>query len=213
MNVSKELGFIWWATAGCASRSTSMYITYGGCDDLFNHVDGWYVWREGAFTHRQGIPEGCEDYKIVCNTRNPYSRAISAYLDESVEVGGSWFGMSFPEWLEKSYFADHRYPNETPDFYMNKWEKFGREPDYIIKMEDMVGSIEKIPFLNNLPHKERALQYLVNNTCKHENPRDEYIGEFQHFQKYYTQELADLVYGNLKEYFDYFGYDKDSWKY
>ena len=45
MNVSKELGFIWWATAGCASRSTSMYITDGGCDDLFNsdtvYVEGY----------------------------------------------------------------------------------------------------------------------------------------------------------------------------
>lgn len=213
MNTSKELGFIWWATAGCASRSTSMFITVAGCNDLYNHVDGWYVWKEGAFTHRQGIPEGFEDYSIICNTRNPYSRAISAYLDEFVDVNGSWYGMSFAEWLEKSYFDSHRYPKETPDFYMNTWDEIGRKPDYIIKMEDMLESIRKIPFLANLPNQEEAAEYLVKNNHKYENPNDEYVGEFQHFQKYYTQELADLVYNNLKEYFDYFGYDKDSWKY
>jgi hypothetical protein len=213
MNTSKELGFIWWATAGCASRSTSMYMTTAGCNDLYNHLDGWYVWREGAFTHRQGIPEGYENYPIICNTRNPYSRAISAYLDESYEKDNLWYMMEFPEWLEKSYFNYPRYPDETPDFYMNKWEEIGKEPTYIIKMEDMVGSIEKIPMLNNLPNKEEGLKFFKVNGHKYENPRDEYIGEFQHYQKYYTQDLADMFYEKLKPYFDYFDYDKDSWRY
>ena len=190
-----------------------MYITHAGCEDLYNHIDKWYVWREGAFTHRQGIPEGYEDYPIICNTRNPYSRAISAYLDESIEVDNLWYNMPFPEWLEKSYFNTNRYPNETPDFYMNKWDEIGRKPDYIIKMEDMVGSVEKIPMLNNLPNKEEGFKFFKVNTHKYENPKDEYIGEFQHYQKYYTQDLADMFYEKLKDYFDYFGYDKDSWRY
>ena len=213
MNTSKELGFIWWATAGCASRATSEYITQGGCTDLYNHIDKWKVWSEVAFTHQQGIPEGCEDYKIICNTRNPYSRAVSAYLDESEEKDNLWYKMPFGEWIVKSYFSKNRYPNETPDFYMNKWDEIGRKPDYIIKMEDMENSINNIPFLCNLPYKDDAIEKLRFNGYKNENPNDEYVGEFQHFQKYYNQEIADLLYTNLKEYFDYFGYEKDSWKY
>jgi hypothetical protein len=50
------------------------------------------------------------------------------------------------------------------------------------------------------------------NSYMNENPRDEYVGNFQKFQKYYTQEIADIVYNNHKEYFELGGYDKDSWK-
>jgi hypothetical protein len=34
---------------------------------------------------------------------------------------------------------------------------------------------------------------------------------FQYYQRYYNQEFVDLVYNNLKDYFEYFDYSKDSW--
>jgi hypothetical protein len=94
---------------------------------------------------------------------------------------------------------------------MTQWPKIGRNPDYIIRMEYMLEDIQKIPVFMSLPHLERGLEYVSENRFKGENPRDEYIGNIQHYQKYYNQELADLVYNNLKDYFDYFGYSKDSW--
>ncbi len=94
---------------------------------------------------------------------------------------------------------------------MGQWKKIGREPDYIIRMEHMDEDVRNIPVLMSLPQVDKGLEYISENRFKGENPKDEYIGNIQHYQKYYNQELADLVYNNLKEYFDYFGYDKDSW--
>jgi hypothetical protein len=32
------------------------------------------------------------------------------------------------------------------------------------------------------------------------------------WRSYYNQNLADIVYGYMKDNFDFFGYDKNSWK-
>ncbi len=186
-------------------------MTHSGCEDLYNHNEDFLVWKTGPFTHAQGIPKGLEDLPIICNVRNPYSRAVSGYLDETREEGNKEYGYSFDRWLKEIYFIEGRYPESNDDFYMGEWEKIGRRPDYIIRMENMKEDIEKIPMLMKLPHLERGFEYLSENRFKGENPRDEYIGNIQHYQKYYNQELADLVYNNLKDYFDYFGYSKDSW--
>jgi len=211
MNSSKKYGFVWWGTAGCGSRAVSVFMTHSGCDDLYNHNEDFLVWKTGPFTHAQGIPDGLEHLPIICNTRNPYSRAVSAFLDETREEGNKEYGYSFDRWLKEIYFVEGRYPISHDEFYMTQWPKIGRNPDYIIRMEYMLEDIQKIPVFMSLPHLERGLEYVSENRFKGENPRDEYIGNIQHYQKYYNQELADLVYNNLKDYFDYFGYLKNSW--
>jgi len=172
----------------------------------------WFYFETGPFTHAQGIPDGLEQLPIICNTRNPYSRAVSAFLDETNNNKDALeYGYSFDKWLREIYFKDGRYPESFDEFYMGQWKKIGREPDYIIRMEHMDEDVRKIPVLMSLPQVDKGLEYISENRFKGENPKDEYIGNIQHYQKYYNQELADLVYNNLKEYFDYFGYDKDSW--
>ena len=52
----------------------------------------------------------------------------------------------------------------------------------------------------------------IRISYKNESPYDEYEGQFQKYQRYYNQEIADIVYDNMKQYFIKFGYDKDSWK-
>ena len=99
MNSSKEFGFVWWGTAGCGSRAVSIFMTHSGCEDLYNHNEDFLVWKTGPFTHAQGIPKGLEDLPIICNVRNPYSRAVSGYLDETREEGNKEYGYSFDTWV------------------------------------------------------------------------------------------------------------------
>jgi hypothetical protein len=213
MNGSKKYGFIWWATAGCGSRAITHVLVEGGCDDLINYNNNFLVWNTGPFTHAQGIPEEFNKFPIVCATRNPYSRAVSAFLDETNDnPNDEVYGYSFEKWIKNVYFKEGRYPSYFPDFYMSQWKSIGREPNYVIHMENMYEDFQNVPLFMSLPNVKNSIDiYLRYNQFKGENPKDEYIGNIQHYQKYYNQELADLVYNNLKEYFDYFGYDKDSW--
>ena len=207
MNGSHKCGFIWWGTAGCASRSTSVFLTNCGCNDLLNIPENFQVCVNGSHTHSQGIPEGYEDYPIICNMRNPYSKCVSSYLD--ILKGEP--DLTFKDFIidlihedKKMWDVDH--------YYINEWEKIGRRPDYFIRMEHMEEDLRNIPMLPKGDKFEEALSNIRENRFKNENPHDEYVGNFQKYQKYYDQEIADMVYDNHKEYFELGGYDKDSWK-
>lgn len=213
MNASKKRGIIWWGTAGCGSRSFQGFLVGSGIDDLINVPETCVVGSECSHTHAQGIPKGYENCKIICNTRNPYSRAVSSYLDEYVDLTRSWGGKPFKTWLKEDYFNEERSQN-VDHFYMLEWPEIGREPDYMIRMEHMEEDVRNCPPLMNgdTERIEDAIESsLRRNNNKNENPHDEYIGNFQHFQKYYDQESADLVYTKLEEYFTKFGYERDSW--
>ena len=42
--------------------------------------------------------------------------------------------------------------------------------------------------------------------------RDKIDDRYVEWKKYYTDELADLIWRGHQKQFDLFGYDKDSWK-
>lgn len=212
MNASDKHKIIWWGTAGCGSRGTFEFLRGCGLDDLYNYEVKCKV-GECAFTHSQGIPAGCEDYTIICTTRNPYSRTISSYLDEKVQYGNSEDSYTFEHWFKNVYMAPNRFPDFYADFYMGEWDKIGRNPDYYLKIENLVESLKNIPVLSGLTITEEAVKnHAEGNPHMFENKLDEYIGRFQNITKYYNQEMADLVYEAFKDYFIFFDYDKDSWK-
>jgi hypothetical protein len=211
MNGSHAMKFIWWGTAGCGSRSTQVFLTQAGCDDLKNYNEGYKIPSEGSHTHAQGIPEGMEDYPIICNVRNPYSKCVSSFLDETSDKHHRNYGMEFKEWILELTSED-RLRFDYDHYYISEWEKIGRRPNYLIRLEHMGEDLRKLPMYQHNERFENAMTSVRVNSYMNENPRDEYVGNFQKFQKYYTQEIADIVYNNHKEYFELGGYDKDSWK-
>ena len=95
MNKSDSLKLIYWGTAGCASRAVSNFLTGIYVKDLMFYHDerGWVnIFKgEGSHTHQQGIPKGTDDsYKIICNTRNPYTMCFSSWTDINEETGESF---------------------------------------------------------------------------------------------------------------------------
>ena len=211
MNGSHAMKFVWWGTAGCGSRTTQVFLTQAGCKDLKNYVEGFEIPQTGSHTHLQGIPEGMEDYPIICNVRNPYSKCVSSFLDETADKHHENHGKSFKDWLLELTHVDRIHTN-SDHFYILDWEKIGRRPDYLIRLEHMEEDLRKLPMYQHTKYFEEAMTVVRNNSFKYENPRDEYKGEFQYFQKHYDQETADIVYTYHKEYFELGGYDKDSWK-
>ena len=90
MNKSDSLKklFDWvFATKDCRVLLTGIYVK----DLMFYHDErGWVnIFKgEGSHTHQQGIPKGTDDsYKIICNTRNPYTMCFSSWTDINEETG------------------------------------------------------------------------------------------------------------------------------
>ena len=214
MNVSKKYKFILWATAGCGSRSCATAITKAGVDDLVNTIENYHFPVTGPFTHQQGVPKGFENYPIISLTRNPYSRIVSAFLDEKRQFleENPTFDYSFEYWLKEVYFVDNRFPSSQSDFFVEEWDQLGFKPKYFIRMENMETDLKSIDIFSELNFSDDALSVVRQNNYANENEYDEYVGNFQKYQRFYNQENADLVYSYLKHYFDLFGYDKDSWK-
>lgn len=212
MNATDKFGFIWWATAGCGSRATSMCFGILGVDDMFNYHEKIMNGEGGSYTHLHGFPKGKEDWPVVCNVRNPYSLVVSGYLDILAEHTKRGEKIEYKDYLVDYYFQDSNMEREDP-FFLNEWRNYHKEPDYIIHMETMDEDLKSLPFFDDEEKMEEAINTFVKtNKFKNESPHDEYVGEFQKFQRFYNQEIADLVYNNMKEYFIKFGYDKDSWK-
>mgnify|MGYP000019358509 CR=1 FL=1 len=209
MNYSDDFKFVWWSTGGAATRSVCGIL---GQSFGLNPRDS-----DRASSHDVGIPEHCSDYKIICNVRNPYSWFVSAFTDEDMhKLKSEGERLNFseciktPEWFRKIALNVH---------ISERWEELGiKNPDYYIKMEDIRGSIENIPILQPTPDIDWSLH--EENQYKH---KDDDSGTYRSYdekgvrndwKKYYTQELADIIYNHpeIKKMFDLTGYDRDSWK-
>ena len=203
MNYNKDLGLIYWATAGCARRvGLAVFESLG---DRYT----WYPWLNeekllDIFLHDQGIPPFCDDYQIICAIRNPYTRAVSAYID-LVDEG---YSKSFKEYCFQDRY--NNYPNDKDLFYWYEWKDL-RVPDYFIRLEHMNLDWRSIPLLEN---KLNNIENLTNvNPVAGEKPLDEYdVNGHQKVTRFMDQEVADLIYDKDKVIFDLGKYDKNSWK-
>ena len=206
MNKSDSLKLIYWGTAGCASRAVSNFLTGIYVKDLmFHHNErGWVnIFKgEGSHTHQQGLPDGTDDsYKIICNTRNPYTMVFSTWTDYNNDDSS----LTFEKYLKEKRYESFDTNPSMDVFYWLEWPKIGRNPDYLVRLEHMEEDLKSIPELAN--------NFVRFNTYGGEREKDNYTKDNQQkVASYYTQELADLVYSKEKFIFDYVGYDKDSWK-
>ena len=55
MNATDKFKFIWWATAGCGSRSMSLCFWGLGVDDLYNYVENFTNGYGGSFISHSRI--------------------------------------------------------------------------------------------------------------------------------------------------------------
>lgn len=207
---SKEWGFLWWGTAGCASRSTSGFISQIGVEDLVDE-EGILKWN-----HHQGVIKGSEGLPVVCNSRNPYTRLLTTFKDLRVQYEEEHKDIEFEPFVEK-------YTSDIADFdnhYENEWDEIGVEPTYKLRMEHLVEDARNVtPFLK--AGEEKIKEAITDcfegvNDYGNENKYDEYITSpngvrVQDCKPYYNEQTAKIVYEGYKKVFDFFGYERDSW--
>lgn len=206
MNYNKENKLIYWGTAGCASRTS--LAAFEGLGDRWTYREGEGEKKGDSFSHDQGIPPGCEDYQIICTIRNPYTRAVSSYIDLLAE--GKTF--TFKEYCFERRFDPRVYPE--PDIhYWCEWDRIGH-PHYFVRLEQIVKDWESIPpFMAGVKDWDEIWPRLTQNSYAHEKPQDQYDANgHQKVTRFMDQEVADLIWEKDQAIFKVGGYARASWK-
>ena len=205
INLSQEHKVILWLWKKCGTSHMSKIMNkYGfkyyriegsSLNLLNNHV---------VQKHYCNLFHGHEKYKILAAVRNPYSRFFSDFTfnrapEEFIynETNKEKFRLSI---YQSTVYSDIL-SNECVDFSQ-------RVPDYPVRLENLYEDYSKIPFIVESEYfRSGELEKDINKKVNVSN-EDENL-----WRKFYTQEVADMIYYRMPRYFELFGYNKNSWKY
>jgi hypothetical protein len=169
---------------------------------LFDKATDKLVYDNNAVVHNHSmtLPKEFEDYSIICTARNPYDTLVSSYYHELKNN----FDNNSRYKNFKEYFAKN---SNSVDFYHKNGFFFKKKPDYFLRAENLYYDYIQIPFIRNSKLNKTGLLYELCNKRIHSNKNN-----VKFLEEYYTEDMADYVYTEFKEYFEILGYDKDSWK-
>jgi len=184
-NVSEKYKFIWLAPERTGSRKVAEILGYYGFVNKGN-----ILFNSGKYNYSHYSPniDGFEGYKLICNSRNPYSRVYSLFKN-------FYYGSK-----DKSKESFKRYLTEgLPQGQMMRMvvnPPITVKPDYIIRLEYMTDDLLKLPFIFDVLTEKQ-----VHLLSHHEKPIDSW-------EEFYDEESKTIVYDLLKYQFDMFGYEK-----
>jgi hypothetical protein len=212
MNVNHEFKVVWWLPTRTASRSVGEILAYY----KFQNVPENCLLAQ-MHTHSIGVPNGCEDYKIICNIRNPYAKVLSTwhlrYYKQDPITGGLVIEKSFDKYISQlrpENFEEHQIINQP------------RKPDLYIRTEHLVEDLHKVGFIN---FEDPSIQFIVDNWINKntytsegcvENTRPDFDLKrdvknpvMTDYLSYYNQEQLDIVWNLYKDVFNEFGYSRE----
>lgn len=184
-NISEKYKFVWVAPERTGSRKVAEILTYYG---FTNNGKKVFDTEKYGFSHYCNPNENHNDYKIICNLRNPYSRVYSLFKN--------FYGLSSNK--DKDSFKRYLV-NDLPVGQMAKMVVnpiLNRNPDYIIRLENMYEDLLKLPFILDVLN-ENQLKMLST----HGKPIDEW-------EEFYDSESKSIVYDFCKDHFIFGGYEK-----
>jgi len=229
MNISHKNKAVWWASARCASRATYKILELydfiqPSHAQQYKHSVSFLGLKPGAkevfdYSHNIGLIPGTENYFLMMNVRNPYSRAVSWWYSREWGFGEEGFGfnISFEEFIKKRIT-----PYRNGVTLLGNYEKGVelKKPDLFIRYEYLEEDIKKIPFVdfNDPMVKTRFNTYILKNSFHNAESdkgmmvRNKDDDRYTDWKSYYNDELADIVWRGHQKQFDLLGYDKNSWK-
>ena len=191
MYISDQYQIQWWLPPRTASRMTKSIIT-----------------KLGFKTHRghHSVFSDCE-YDVYLNIRNPYGIVASIFhmkdpdtfisFEDYVIRNQGWFGNP-----ENDYTMD----------FVDAIIKQNSSVKKLIRYENYRDDILSIDFIQENIH-------LLQEEMKDMNLGNQLWRQQTHlwhkripYNQLYTQETADIVYELKKKFFEFGGYEKDSWK-
>jgi hypothetical protein len=158
-------------------------------------------------------------YYTILNVRNPYSRVVSLYYLYC--FNNQNFNIPFQQFVEIVkisprdkfiYSKDGVQLKKNHDLYNIHYDFFlenliGRNPEKIVRIENLEEDIVTIPFLKN--KKDIYIELIKNNPYSNEFSK---MVEKKPWKTFYNEENSLIIYEKLRNQFLYYGYDKNSWK-
>lgn len=197
-NISEDVNtFLWlWDKTGTThARKVLQYFNFHHFG--FNGNQKVLLKNEIIQLHKCSLFPEHEKYKFFVTARNPYTRFASLFKFSTTD--SSIFNKEeFRKFVEFTIQALDR----TMECSLFK----DRLPDYYVRVENLYEDYCKIPFIVESELKKSGK---LENLCKKVvNP-----ARFDYYWKdFYDKNVADTIYYATQNYFDFFGYDKNSWK-
>lgn len=140
------------------------------------------------------------DFKILASVRNPYERFVSEYKFSYRPSKVTKDGL-----LE---FIENFFSEGNPNFLsvMNCYLFRTSTPDFFVRIENLFEDLSKIPFIVNDDFYTSGNLEKMTKIKFNENRNKVFWKDLM------TKDSADFIYYNLANYFEMFGYDKNSWK-
>jgi hypothetical protein len=144
------------------------------------------------------------DYNIIVNVRNPYSLALSIWRHHT-----PFQEYSFEDYVNEYAGEYVKYSNYDEIDYVKHLYNREHKLKKIVKVENLYDNLTSIDFIHE--NKKVISSKLRDIQEKKGIRRGEKIKSLS-IEKHYTQNLANIIYENRKKFFDFGGYDRDSWK-
>lgn len=179
---------------------------------IFHHFDFYTVKSDPNFNsileknqnlkhiHDCEIP-GSKNYKIICSIRNPFDMILSGYYYNLDTESKTTEDYSFEE-----YYLGEKNKWDHGMWYdcLKKCEK--RLPDYFVRKESIYDDLIKIDYVrNHLLNTSGLLKQLCNKKMNVGKSRPKGV-------KVMTEDIANSIYSQYKLFFDFGGYDFESWR-
>ena len=192
MLYSEKYQVQWWRVMRNASRA-------------LNRIPRLLKFSEFEPSHKCIVKD--HSWSVVLCCRNPYSRAISFWILRNKMEYNSKNSISFEEYISNQ----NEYFEMGPEYEPIK--VLGQYPEikiHLIRFENLYQDLIQIPFVQeNYKILKDYLQELRDPNLY----RGEYTIDLSTpYSELYNQELADIVWNKKQYEFEYWGYDRESWK-
>jgi hypothetical protein len=203
MNYNDDLKVVWITPMRTGTRSSGAIMSKLNFKSENNNIP------QKETVHGIGIPEGKEDYNLIVNIRNPYSRMVSLYY--LYLYNSNQFNQSFDRWVKSNLsFSDYN----KNFFILESLKKLPKLPDLYVRMENFKNDINSLWFVKeNFDFLEQTLKHNIeNNLYDSDEFHSKGFKKKESWKEYYNEEISEFVYKKMKNEFDFFNYNKNSWK-
>jgi len=157
-----------------------------------------------VFGIHEVMVENRNDYQLIFNIRNPYSRLVSIFYLWKIHNPKN-ISIQFEDWVK--VFTDELHSNvDTYTIFLDKIvDSLPKPPDFYVRLEFLEFDLRNLWFIDN-----QSVD--VNNLIENNVNKNNYKSSDIPWESYYNQELADLVYLRMERQFEMFNYNKNYWK-
>lgn len=183
-NISEKYKFIWLAPQRTGGRKIAEILSYYGFE---NDGGPTFNFGEYNFSHECDFDNFPDGYKVICNTRNPYSRVLS-FFKNFYKTNEPKTKDEFEKFLDMvtGGFMNTMLVNPTLSY----------KPDYLIRLEHMNEDLKKLPFIYDLLSEKQ-----IDLLTEHHKPIDDW-------ESFYNENTKELIFKLLEHHFIFFGYEK-----